>query len=87
MPLTTNDVLIFLEILALLLLVLVLFHLVFVALNLRRIVKRVNKVTTQLEEVILKPINMADATVEWVAAFLEGYTHKSGKNEKKGKKK
>jgi len=84
MPLTTNDVLVFLEIIALLLLVVVLFHLVFVALDLRKIVKRVNTVTAQLEQVILKPINMADATVEWVAAFLEGYSRKEKKGKKRG---
>jgi len=84
MPLTTNDVLVFLEIIALLLLVVVLFHLVFVALDLRKIVKRFNVVTAQLEQVILKPINMADATVEWIAAFLEGYSRKEKKGKKRG---
>lgn len=83
LPLTINDVLLFLEILTFLLLVVLLFNLVFVALDLRRIIRRVNKVTTQLEQVVLKPINMADATVEWIAAFLEGYGKKNKKSTKK----
>jgi len=83
MPITTNDVLLFLQILAFILLVILLFHLIFVAVDVRRIVRRAETVTRELEEVVLKPISIADTTIEWFAAFMEGLKSKKKADKKK----
>lgn len=83
MPITTNDVLLFLQILAFILLVILLFHLIFVAVDVRRIVRRAETVTREMEEVVLKPISIADATIEWFAAFMEGLKSKKKADKKK----
>jgi len=88
MQLTVPDVLVFLEVLTFLFLLLALYHLVFVLVGLRRIVKRVDTVTQQVEQVVLKPISMADATVDWVTHMLESAHKKTAKpHAKKASKK
>ena len=85
-PLTSDQVLFILQLLIFLLLVIVLYQLMFAAFNLRRILKRVNKVTEGVEEVVMKPITMADAIVEWVAKAVEDFQRKQVKKSGKSKK-
>ena len=80
MPLTTDNILVLIQILTFGLGVIVLYHLVFVVVNVRKIVRRVDHVTKQAEDIILKPINMADVLVEWLVDLMEEQQKKKGKS-------
>ena len=82
MQLSTDEIIILLQILTLIVAVILLYHLIFAVLSLRKILHRFDTVTKQVEEVVLKPISMADATVDWVVDFVEGH-HKKGDPKKK----
>ncbi len=77
-PLTSADVLMFLYILVGIMLVVVLYHVLMLFGDARRIIKRVDRVTEQVEQVVLKPLAMADQVLENVMALFEG----RGKKEK-----
>ncbi len=61
-------------------LIVVLYHVIFIVVDLRKIARRFNDVTEEVETVIMKPISMADQALEWVLKFLE---EKSEKHTKK----
>ena len=82
---TSGDVLVYLEILVAILLVVVLYNLLFVAVDLRKILKRFNEITEHVEDVIMKPLSMADSVLQWVMEYIESEEGK--KKAKKGKKK
>jgi sensor histidine kinase YesM len=77
---TTGDVLVYLEILVAVLLVVVLYHFLFIAVDLRKILRRFEDITQHVEDVIMKPIAMTDNILQWIMEYIE-------KEEKKGKKK
>jgi len=88
MQLSTDDIIILLEILSFGFLIILFFNLIFASVSLRRILKRADTVTKQVEQVVLKPISIADATVDWMTHLLEGSKKKAPKHvvAKKGKK-
>lgn len=61
-------------------LIVVLYHLLFIVVDVRKIVRRIEGVTDEVGSMILKPISMADKALEWVNAFIE---EKTKKHEKK----
>lgn len=65
-PITAQDVFMFLSILAVLLVILSLYHLLFILVDLRKITRRFEDVTQQVEALILKPISVADQILEWI---------------------
>ncbi len=71
LPVTTAQILIFLQILAYVLLIIVLYHVIFIVVRARSVLKRADRVSSQIEQVILKPISMADSLIEWLAGFLD----------------
>ena len=83
--LSTADILLALKFGTGLLLVLVLYHLLFVVVDLRKIIRRVDHVTREVEDVIMKPVSMADSIVVWLKQVLE-YAQQSSEK-KSGKKK
>ena len=87
MQLSTDEIIILLQILTFIVAVILLYHLVFAVVTLRKILQRFDTVTKQIEEVVLKPISMADATVDWVVDFVEGYQKKGNQNKKVAAKK
>lgn len=68
---TANDVFTFLSILAVLMTVLALYHLLFILVDVRKIVRRFDDVTMQVEALILKPISVADQILLWVMEQIE----------------
>ncbi|MBP9773778.1 MAG: hypothetical protein KBD00_04065 [Candidatus Peribacteraceae bacterium] len=72
MPITYNDVIAFLTILALAMGIILLYHLILIALNLRRVSKRVDTVSEELEAVVMKPLSVMDNAMEWIIGFFEG---------------
>lgn len=83
---TLTDVLQYLEVTAAVLLVLVLYHLLFVTVGLRKIVRRVERITNEIQEVILKPINVADHILEGIVKYMDTQGDTSKKGKKKSKK-
>ncbi|MDD3897253.1 MAG: hypothetical protein PHU04_05475 [Candidatus Peribacteraceae bacterium] len=86
MQLSTDDILLLLGILSLVFLLILLFNLIFVSVSLRRILRRADTVTKQVEQVVLKPISIADATVDWMSHLLEGGKDKSARKKAAKKK-
>lgn len=79
MTLTVDQLLIALNVLVTLLGIIVLYHLMYITLDVRRITRRVDRVTREAEEAILKPIAMADSIVETVKKFVEGSAQSESK--------
>ena len=77
---STADIMTALYIAVAVLLLVVLYHLIFIVVSLRRVMKRADNVTREIETVILKPLSMTDQAIEWLSGFLEG-KKKHGKKE------
>lgn len=73
---TPNDVLMYLWILVAIMLVVVLYHALFIMVDVRKITRRVDELTKQVENVIMKPINMADQLLEWGLQQIEHHSKK-----------
>lgn len=83
MSLTAQDIFTFLSILAVVMVILALYHLIFVLVDARKIVRRFEDITQQVEAVILKPISMADQILAWIMQQLEHRKHGKKHHEKK----
>lgn len=77
--LTADDVLTAILILVAVMLVIVLYHVLFIVVDLRKVMRRVEDVSHQVEEIIMKPLTMTDKILEWVLEYIEGLDH-SGKH-------
>ncbi len=71
MQLNLNDILTILSILAVAMLVILLYHLIFVSVSLRRIADRMDQVSKDVEAVILKPIGAIDYMLDWVLSMVD----------------
>ena len=85
--LTSADVLLYLEITVAVLLVVVLYHFLFIAVDLRKTLRRLTRITEEVENFIMKPINAADQILEGVIQIIEEQTSKPAKKKQKKKKK
>ncbi|MDD4319418.1 MAG: hypothetical protein PHW10_03795 [Candidatus Peribacteraceae bacterium] len=79
-PITSVDVLMFLYILVGIMLVVVLYHALFLFVDLRRVMKRVERLTSQVEQVILKPLAIADQALNAIMELFQHGAKKKGKN-------
>ncbi len=70
MQLTVNDVLMFLAILAVVMLIVLLYHLIFIAVDVRKITARINDVTKELEEVIMTPLALIENSMTWITEMV-----------------
>jgi cell shape-determining protein MreC len=66
------------------LLIIVLYHLLFLMVDLRKIFQRVESLTEELESVILKPLSLTDKAFQWILHFLEAEKAIPSKNKGKG---
>jgi len=66
--------------------IILLYHALFIAVDLRRILRRADDVTKQVEDMIMKPISMADSILEWVMERIEQDKKKGKSKAKKSKK-
>jgi hypothetical protein len=57
----------------------------FAAVDLRRILRRFNRLTQEIENIIAKPIEMMEAILEHVAELVEGIVESKTKTAKKKK--
>ena len=71
MSITSGDILTFLYIIVGVMLIVVLYHLLFIVVDLRKTMRRIEGITSQIEEVILKPLAIIDQTFEWILGRFE----------------
>ncbi len=79
-PLTSGDVLMFLLILVSLLGLVVLYNLLFIVVDVRRVMKRVQNLMTKVEDTILKPIAIMDHVLTAVMDLFEAKKKKNAKH-------
>lgn len=85
LQLTFGDVLTLLSIVAVGMLIVLLYHLIFVSVSLRRIAERFDDLSEDIEGLILKPISAIDAVIDWFIAVVESMQEGRKKKAKKGK--
>lgn len=78
MMLAADDILTGLLVAVAVMLLIVLYHALFIVVDLRKIMRRVGDVSEQIEAVIMKPLTMTDTILEWVLEYIEGLD-KTGK--------
>ena len=71
MPLSAPDVMSFLYIVVAAMLIVVLYHVMFIVVDLRKILRRLDHLTEEVEAVIMKPIGMVDQILKWVIERIE----------------
>ncbi len=69
---TSSDLLTVLYIVVAILLIIVLYHVLFIVVDLRRTVKRVETISQVTESAVLKPLAMADRALDWALSALSG---------------
>jgi cell shape-determining protein MreC len=84
---TSADVLTYLEITVAVLLVVVLYHLLFITVDLRKVLRRIDSITNEVENIIMKPINAADYILEGLMKYLDTQSEQKIKKKKSTKKK
>jgi hypothetical protein len=82
-PLTIVDLFLLLKILAVLLGIIVLYQLVFATLSLRRLLKRYDLLSQDIEALIVKPVSAIDSIIDWFLAVMEGMQSSKKEKEKK----
>ena len=81
--LTSADILDYLQITVAVLLVVVLYHFLFIAVDLRKVLRRIEVITKEVENLIMKPINVADHILEGIVKYLESQEFIETKHTKK----
>ena len=85
LQLTYGDILTLLSIIAVGMLIVLLYHLIFVSVSLRKIAARLDDLSEDVEELILKPIGAIDAVIDWFIAVVESM-QEGRRKKKKGKR-
>lgn len=83
LQITYSDILTLLSIIAVAMLIILLYHLIFVSVSLRRISERFDDISRDVETVILKPIGAIDYIIDWFVSAVEGVKHGKRKKEEK----
>lgn len=93
---TLGDVLLLVAILSLglvsFLVAIFLYHLIFVVMDLRQVMKRLNDISAEIEEMIMKPVEVVAQVMDWAQKILWDFyidekPVEGHKKKKKGKKK
>ncbi|TSC58319.1 MAG: hypothetical protein Greene041662_764 [Candidatus Peregrinibacteria bacterium Greene0416_62] len=77
------DLLLGLQIVISVIVIVVLYHVLFIVVDLRKVLRRVDDITEQVEAIILKPISLADQILGKVMEMMEAGGHKTHKGKKK----
>lgn len=78
---SASDLLLGMEFAIAILLLIVLYHAIFIVVDLRKVMRRVEGLTEELEDVLMKPLSMIDAILQWVLDTIEHGTKKHDKKE------
>lgn len=57
-------------------LIVVLYHVLFIVVDLRKVMRRINVITEEVEMVIMKPLSMTDRALEWMIQYFSEKTEK-----------
>lgn len=68
---TSTEILSALYIAVAVLLLVTLYHVIFIVVDLRKVMRRMESLTQEVESVLLKPIAMTDKALEWMIHFFE----------------
>jgi hypothetical protein len=52
-------------------LIVVLYHVIFIVVDARKIARRIESLTEEVETVIMKPLSMADQLLQWMVEFVQ----------------
>lgn len=63
-------------------LIVVLYHVIFIVVDLRKIARRISGVTEEVESVIMKPLAMTDQAMEWMINFFQEKAEKHAHHKK-----
>lgn len=83
MQLTLPDILVIASIIAVFLLIVLLYHLIFVAVDLRKIMQRMDDITEELEDIVMKPLSIIEESMGWIMEFLMSFANKDEKKKHK----
>jgi len=68
---TSDNVLAALYIAVAVMLIIVLYHTLFIVVDLRKMLRSWRTISDQVENVIMKPLSITDKAMEWVMGYLE----------------
>jgi len=68
---SASDLLLGIEFAIAILVLIVLYHVLFIVVDLRKVMRRVEGLTEELEDVLMKPLSMIDAILQWVLDMIE----------------
>jgi len=71
-----SDLLFGLQVAVAVMLLVVLYHVIFIVVDLRKILRRVEDITKELEDVLMKPLSMVDRILQWVIDMVESTQNK-----------
>jgi hypothetical protein len=77
MPWTSAEIMTVLYIVVAVMLIIVLYHVLFIAVDLRRTLKRVDRITESAESIAMKPLAVADQALDWVTEYFAQKTKHS----------
>ena len=86
MQLSLNDILSLLSVIAVLMLIVLIYHMIFVSVSLRRIADRMDDLSKEIEGLVLKPIGAIEYLIDWFASAVEGMRTGNEVDEKKAHK-
>lgn len=78
-----DDIMMGLYIAVAVMLIVVLYHIIFIVVDARKIARRIENLTQEVETVVMKPLSMADQLLQWMVEFIQ---EKAEKHEKKNLK-
>lgn len=74
-----QDIMMGLYIAVAVMLIVVLYHVMFIVVDVRKIMRRLNNLTEEVEAVVMKPLSMTDQVLEWMIAFFQEKAEKHKK--------
>ncbi len=60
-------------------LIVALYHIIFIVVDLRKVMRRFETLTQEVEAVLMKPLSMTDRALDWMISFFEEKAEKHGK--------
>ena len=78
---SASDLLLGMEFAIAMLVLIVLYHVIFIVVDLRKVMRRVEGLTQELEDVLMKPLSMVDAILQWVLDTIESGKKKHDKKD------
>ena len=62
-------------------LLVILYHVLFIVVDMRKIMRRFSNLTEEVQGVLMKPLSIADQAMDWVMGFIEGHKGHHKKND------